>query len=476
LTGNGELPNTVFYSHRNLTGVNDPAYFGIYNYFNDGVGNTPNVDMLATPSFLMVIKSDTVQDGSVYYHVAQYNEDENTMNLLPKIYPSTQGAAGLGSAGRPIPGKLSCNFLDDPVFLSKRGLEAIGKETVNLERTIQHRSSNIDRLLIKEDLSRASMAEWKGYLAICCGGHIYLADSRYMVQHSDGSYQYEWYYIEGLGTYDRYAPRWGFWIDCFPLIEREGYSSETLDNFLTLDNVRVGDAFRLHESGDVDEGLEIMVLPVKHPMDEALIIDLYYVEKDGERFIVGVKDEEKVGAGNFYGASKILSVGGRLIFATDHGDICIVNTDMRGISVDGRAVEPDMIDRSFYSFGGVAYRSGCSFRLDDCDRKGILKNTECGTTCVRFKMMPGSRARINVTLNGRDWHNLGEAYNSRFDFADIQFSNFSFGENENNLVIIPELTRGWAMKQYYVYNDRFEEPFGIYELSYVYYVYGKIRY
>jgi hypothetical protein len=91
-------------------------------------------------------------------------------------------------------------------------------------------------------------------------------------------------------------------------------------------------------------------------------------------------------------------------------------------------------------------------------------------------MMPGSRARINVTLNGRDWHNLGEAYNSRFDFADIQFSNFSFGENENNLVIIPELTRGWAMKQYYVYNDRFEEPFGLYELSYVYYIYGRIRY
>ena len=474
LTGNGELPNTVFYSHRNLTGANDPAYFGIYNYFNDGVGNTPNVDLLATPSMLMVIKGDTVQDGSVYYHVGADNSDESTADLLPRIYPSTQGAAGLGSAGRSLPSRLSCNFLDDPVFLSKRGLEAVGKETVNLERTIQHRSSNIDRLLIKEDLSRASMTEWKGYLVICCDGHIYLADSRYMVQHADGSYQYEWYYLEGLGTYAGYAPRWGYWVDSYPLIE-SGNIPETLDNFLTLEGERVGDIYKLHESGDVKDNV-IMTLPVRHPEDDSVIIDLYYAEIEGTRYVVGVKDEEKVGVGDFFGAKKILTVGDRLIFGTDNGDICIINTDKRGVSVGSHSIEPDRIDRSFYSFNGVAYLSGCSTRLDDCGKKSVTKSTEYGTTAVRFKMMPGSRARINVTLDGRNWRTLGEAYNSRFDFTDLQFSNFSFGENENNVCILPELTRSWVNKQYYIYNDRFEEPFGLYELSYVYYIYGKIRY
>ena len=475
LTGNGELPNTVFYSNRNLTGANDPAYFGIYNYFNDGVGNTPNVDLLATPSYLMVIKGDTVQDGSVYYHVGMDNTEEFSADLLPRIYPSTQGAAGLGSAGKPSPSRLSCNFLDDPVFLSKRGLEGVSKQTVNLERTVGHRSSNVDRLLIKENLAHASLAEWKGYLVICCEGHIYLADSRYLIPHADGSYQYEWYYLEGVGTYDSYAPRWGYWVDAYPLIEREGAESETLDRFVTKEGKTVGELYKLHAAGDVEDRYSIMTVPVYHPEDSTVIVQLYYVTEDGVSYVVGVKDEELVGLGSFHGASKVLVVGDRLLFGTDGGDVCVVNTDMRGVAVGDRVPDPDRIDRSFYSFGGVAYRSGCSFRLDDCGKKSVTKYTECGTTAVRFKMMPG-RAKINVSLDGRNWHRLGEAFNSRFDFADLQFSNFSFGENENNVVILPELTRGWTQKQYFVYNDRFEEPFGLYELSYVYYVYGKIRY
>lgn len=476
LTGNGELPNTVFYSHRNLTGANDPAYFGIYNYFNDGVGNTPNVDLLSTPSYLMVIKSDTVQDGSVFYHVGMENTDEFSRDLLPRIYPSTQGAAGLGSAGKPTPSRLSCNFLDDAVFLSKRGLEGVGKETVNLERTIQHRSSNIDRLLIKEDLSKATMAEWKGYLVICCAGKMYLADSRYFIQHPDGSYQYEWYYLEGLGTYKSYEPIWRFIVDEYPVIDIDGADVETLDRFVTKEGKTVKEFCRLKKSeGKIDDLSSIITVPVYHPEDTSIIVDLYYVIEDGVNYLVGITDGEKRGVGELQRAEKVLSVGDRLLFGTPSGDVCIINTDMRGKSVDGREVYYNQLDRSFYSFNGVAYRSGCSFRLDDCDKKSVAKCTECGTTAVRFKTMPGSRAWINITLNGRDWYNV-ESFNSRFDFADMEFSNLSFTENEDNVLIVPELTRNWVNKQYYIYNDVFEDPFGLYELSYVYYVYGKIRY
>jgi hypothetical protein len=476
LTGNGELPNTVFYSHRNLTGANDPAYFGIYNYFNDGVGNTPNVDLLSTPSYLMVIKSDTVQDGSVFYHVGMENTDEFSRDLLPRIYPSTQGAAGLGSAGKPTPSRLSCNFLDDAVFLSKRGLEGVGKETVNLERTIQHRSSNIDRLLIKEDLSKATMAEWKGYLVICCAGKMYLADSRYFIQHPDGSYQYEWYYLEGLGTYKSYEPIWRFIVDEYPVIDLGGADAETLDRFVTKEGKTVKEFCRLKKSeGKIDDLSSIITVPVYHPEDTSIIVDLYYVIEDGVNYLVGITDGEKRGVGEIQRAEKVLSVGDRLLFGTPSGDVCIINTDMRGKSVDGREVYYNQLDRSFYSFNGVAYRSGCSFRLDDCDKKSVAKCTECGTTAVRFKTMPGSRAWINITLNGRDWYNV-ESFNSRFDFADMEFSNLSFTENEDNVLIVPELTRNWVNKQYYIYNDVFEDPFGLYELSYVYYVYGKIRY
>ena len=476
LTGNRELPNTVFYSHRNLTGANDPAYFGIYNYFNDGEGNTPNVDILATPSMLMVLKGNTVQDGSVYYHQGVSNEDEATKDIIPRLYPSTQGAAGLGSAGDTVPSRLSCNFYDNPVFISKRGVECVGKEAINNERNIQHQSSNIDRLIIREDLARASLAEWKRYLVICCNGHMYLADSRYMTQHSDGSYQYEWYYLEGVGTYEAYTPVWRY-LDHMPIIEFDARDPVMLDEMIFEGGLTVGEEFKLRDDGaELPKNAEVYSVTVYHPDNDGEQIELYYVEENGVKYIVEANGAEMKGVGNFFGATKILTVGERLIFGTDNGDICIINTDMRGVSVGDRYIEHDRIDRSFYSFNGVAYLSGCSLKLDDCDAKSCSKNTVPGTTTVRFKMMPGSHCTAMVSTNGRDWQRLGEAFSSRLDFADIEFSNLSFAENENNVVVFPEISRSWVNKQYYFYSDRFEAPFGLYELSYLWYVSGKIRY
>lgn len=114
LTGNPELPNHVFYCERNSTGYADPTYFGILNYVQDGVGNTLNTAMLVVADTLMVLKSDTQQDGSVYYHTPLAANN----GVQPKVYPGTRGLAGTGCIGAAI------NFLDDPVFISRYGLEA----------------------------------------------------------------------------------------------------------------------------------------------------------------------------------------------------------------------------------------------------------------------------------------------------------------------------------------------------------------
>jgi hypothetical protein len=171
-----------------------------------------------------------------------------------------------------------------------------------------------------------------------------------------------------------------------------------------------------------------------------------------------------------------LVIGERIFFGTAGGDVCVINTDKRGVSDDFDGdIGTDRISTRWYTFHGVSYPSICVTRLDDCSKKSLAKSTVPGTTVARFKMMPGSRVRANVSLNGRDFKKVGEAFASRYDAADIRFDNFSFTENEDAVVVLRELTRNWVDKQYSFVSDGFREPFGLYELSYLYNVKGKIR-
>jgi hypothetical protein len=387
----------------------------------------------------------------------------------------------LGSAGLTDAYSLSCNFLDDPVFLSRRGLEGITKEQLNAERTVQHRSSTIDRFLIREDLAHASLAEWKGYLVVCCNGHIYLADWRTRTQNAYGSFQYEWFYLEGVGTYEKYGNVYS------KLTEWPFIGDKSLEDI-------VGDDYELwDEEGEVED------IPYNgvHRVESKTIGDIkvYYYRDPSENTVKRVLDiipDKKVGTGAFYGAKRVLAVGELLFFATDY-DICLFNTDKRGEQIylkddkgndipdeDGgrilvREVDSDKIDSSWYSFNGVPYISGCSIRLDDCEKKTVTKANVYGTTVARFKMIPGSRCKIKSSINGRDWKKIGEGHASRFDFGDLRFDNTSFTENEDSVYVLPEVSRGWVSKQYYFYSDGFCEPFGLYELSYNYKIVGKIR-
>ena len=473
LTGNPDLPNTVFYSNRNNTGANDPTYFGAYNYFNDGVGNTPNVELLATPTMLMVLKNNTVQDGSIYYHQGAYNTDEFSKDLVPRIYPSVAGATGIGSAGKVDGGVTCCNFLDDPVFLTQRGLDCVGKETVNLERTVMHRSSNVDRLLKSESLADASMTEWKGYLIILVSGRAYMADSRRMFRHEDGSYQYEWFCLDDLGVWSEYRQRFKYMRDW--IITDANIS---LKDYYVSEGVKLSQTgafnFKQIEAGDVNDvspNATIYNIEVTRP-DADPVTFYYSVEDDGLCYAVINEDNEQLPAqdAEFCQGCRVLAVGDYLFFGTTNGTLCLVNTDKRDAST-GR------IGRDWYTHNNVAYTSGCATRLDDCDQKSLAKMTVCGTSVMMLKTLDGAKCTVNISINGRDWRKLKvvEASGSVFSFDDMDFSNFSFSENEVNIVKLPELTRNWVHKQYYVYSDGFKEPFGLYSISYIYNTKGKIR-
>ena len=191
-TGNPDYHNYVFFCGRNSTGYADPSYFGILNYVQDGVGMSPITGIMCVSDTLMVLKSDTQQDSAIYFHTAT----DSSLNLMPRIYPSVQGLSGLGCTGA------CCNFLDDPIFISRLGVEGVGQLKIASERSNEHRSRLIDTKLVNTDLSLVSLEEWGGYLCVLTDGKIFLADSRQRYQDETGAMQYEWYYLENIGTWD----------------------------------------------------------------------------------------------------------------------------------------------------------------------------------------------------------------------------------------------------------------------------------
>lgn len=184
-SGNSKYPNALFHSM-----LNDPTYISDLAYYQDGSDNVLITSLLRVGDCILVIKMDDQQDAVVYYHSPQTKNDD-------VFYPTKQGLAGIGC----ISMWGSKNFLDEPVFISKLGLESFTKLNLGLERSIEHRSSLVDGKLVNEhDLQNIHIEQWNGYLMCLINGNIYLADNRQRYQNkSTGIVEYEWYFWNKIG-------------------------------------------------------------------------------------------------------------------------------------------------------------------------------------------------------------------------------------------------------------------------------------
>ena len=445
LTGNSKLPNTVFYSCRDLTGFNNPAYYGVYNYFNDGTDNAPNVAMLATSSILMVLKDNTISGSAIYYHRGEDGGDD----LIPRIYPSTPGVAGLGCKGATL------NFLDDAVFISDRGLEGISKEALNSERTVGHRSSMIDRVL--KGGKDVTMCRWGGYLCIFDGtGQMFLGDSRQLFTGIDGNAEYEWFFISGLFGYAADYRRFKT-VTVLP----EAFEGATVDGVPLVaakEEETVGDSRLL-------SGLALCAGGER---------EVYYTEVDGKRVLCDT-DGELIG-GMKSPACVGFSVGDILFFGTDAGHVCCFNTDKRGIMVDGDEVAPDAIHRSFYTFAGHRYGSHVAFKSDNCGVSHLTKRTTPKTCVMKLKAMLGSLVKVRVRTDRETWEEVATSQsNNVFSFDDVDFDNFTFDGDEERIITVKEKKKKWVEKQFLLTADGYMTPFGFYSLTYNYEIQGRVK-
>lgn len=187
LSGNSAWPAYDWYS-----GVGDPSYFPDTSYTRVGADNSAIMGYRAVGEYQAVVKEDSAQDATIWLR------STGTLNG-ETVYPLKQGVAGAGA----VSGRSFCNLLDDPMFLSREGVLAIGSNVVTAERTLQNRSYYLNaRLTGETSLADACAVTWQGMYVLSVGnGTCYVLDGKQARSYREGNgtggaYAYEAYHWE----------------------------------------------------------------------------------------------------------------------------------------------------------------------------------------------------------------------------------------------------------------------------------------
>lgn len=439
LSGNPELPGTVFFSGKDHRGTPQPTYFGVRDYFIDGITGDSVTDLLSLHGELAVFKSADDGSGTIFYHNGKDLANGKSSYPVSYVHGSIPVYGG------------AVSFFDEPLFLTDRGVCALEKVNGSDYREVRCRSENITSLLCKEDMSRAEITEWMGYLAVAFGGRIYLADSRDTYREG-GVLQYEWYRLSGIGTYknDRRLYR---------------YSTLPLDGYELSDD----------PDGEVSETV----------YSEDKDGNTVYFVWDGDKKIRVYPTDEFIG-GDFDPLSRMISDGRLLFFGTEGGDVCVFNNDKRGVPPEAVASEEgfdpveyentmgDRIHPSFYSFAGHRANYGALTAFDDCGVPHLTKSSVRDSLVIKLKIFTDSKIRVRAETD------LGSSEEtllplSRLSFERTDFSAMTASTSDFVTVTLPEAERGWTEKRYSVFSDGFCSPFGVYSISYRYKIKGKIK-
>lgn len=466
LTGNPNYPNRIWYcGYNNTTGYEDATYFGELDYVDDGVENAPITGLIPVADTLAAVKNHAHQDSSVYFHT----RFETSEGIIPVSYPSEPGLNGIGCLGACV------NFLDDPIFISRLGVEAIGQLSVRLERAIEHRSSLIDAKLVNLDLEKAKVAEWNGYLLVLVDGKIFMADSRQRYTHDTGVMQYEWYYLEGIGTYEGQKKAYSYcpilYADVPKTITVDGEEYETsiashIYNSLTFkaENIVYSDVTSEYDENDVHEIGEFNY--VLRATWDGKSYDEYGVPKLVIKAILCEHRGAYTG-GKFYPATTIVTIDDNIFFGCDNGVVCSFNFDRRDTN--------GTFSPSDYSFDNRTIYCGIATKMDNCGVPHLTKSTIKKSTVIKTRSMRASSAKLKIRTNNKGYESLARINSRVFSFDDVDFTDFSFVSTDQSIFAVREKEKHWVEKQHWIYSDEFNRPFSINYIAFRYKISGRIK-
>lgn len=477
-SGNPDYHNLLFWCKlSNVSGRADPTYWGVQDFQPDGVGHAPITGLMCVSDTLMVLKADTQQDSAIYFHAGQNTND----NVQPRIYPSVQGLSGLGCVGA------CCNFLDDPIFISRLGVEGVSQLKIASERANEHRSRLIDAKLVNTDLSKVSLEEWGGYLCVLTDGKIFLADSRQRYQDTSGSMEYEWYYLENIGVWRNQYKEFSY-SSVLPeeligaKVEHDGveYAIELANQVYYPQEYETKNLCGNIVNAPDDEGnstanVHTKIITVNigdTPISVAVSYTVYDITDSItneiiERHIYLCESKGNHTGGVFQKAVVLRSMSDNLFFGCVNGTVCSFNFDQRD--------EDGELPPSTYNFDERTIMCGCATLMDNCQIPHLTKTTIKRSTVIKTKSFKSSTAKVKVRTNKKPYEQISRINSASFSFDDVDFSDFSFITNEQSLFAVKEKEKQWVEKQYYIYSDEYLKPFALYYISFRYRVAGRYK-
>ena len=180
LSGNPDYKAYDWYSD-----IFKPNYFPDLNYSIVGTSDTAIMGYQRLGKYQMILKEDNQQDSTVFQRWGTLNDDGSV------IFSVEQGIAGIGAVSKYCFGMLA----DEPLFLSRQGIQAITSNNILAERTIRNRSFFVDSYLTKEpNLQNAVACEWNSFYVLCVNGVAYVLDgkNKSYKERSTASYDYNY--------------------------------------------------------------------------------------------------------------------------------------------------------------------------------------------------------------------------------------------------------------------------------------------
>lgn len=177
------------------SGYGQPGYWPDTGYDRIGTDDTDIMGYCKIGEYLGIIKESNQQDSTIYLRWTDQTTDSD--GVTTTVYRKKQGVVGVGAVSRWAIGML----LDEPLFLSTRGIFALTSNAVTYERTVQNRSEYLDFKLTAEDgLKNAVSCEWNGYWLVAVNSRCYVLDSKQRTAKSRNvsSFVYEGYYWENV--------------------------------------------------------------------------------------------------------------------------------------------------------------------------------------------------------------------------------------------------------------------------------------